>query len=1645
MLLLAMAVSTAAIGAKKVHTLGDSTMAPYDESATVTRGWGMYFGQFLTDGWTSVNYAKGGRDSRGGYNELWQTAKKNVEAGDYVLIQFAHNDEKIGGADREEVYNYYISKGMTTEAAALDTRGTTPSTTYKQWLGKIVDEVKAKGATPVLVAPVCRSYFGSDGKIKRNGRHDLGDSFTKLTDSGLTTGNKVAANDHTMDYVYHMQRLAEEKSVSFVDLTTATAELYESYGDTKCHEQLFDGQGSTHFNTTGALLVARLCAQLMKEQDILSDHIVVPTDLSVSPETADMGEAYKGQTLTKELTLNGFGLSPADGAITITATDGVELSLDKKTWAPTTSVNYKNGTLVQSFFARVVLTGAGLFSGKVTVAQGTKTIEVPVTAKAVELGGGAPFKAFWPLLADAACTVEGPVTALDEQWSNMVVKNYAALKADGTTWPEGATTDSNRKTQRNVIVGESWTKAEDDDPERYISFGVEAPKDQTLKINNISMFIGGAGGSGMMCHVYYSTDHFQTRTTIFAPTSMAGNTMYEVKAQPVISLESGQQLEVRVYPWYNSDATGKTICLADVCISGQAEGGAGLENEPVTISFPFHEGGKGQTATYGPDEKMAAYFKSSYVELGSSLTYKGVGSVRKQTLVQPAQQDGSANEGNGVNFYFTPKRGMVFTPTKVSFNTSRYGTDGGKVDASWVASDGTVTTIKSGIVPNRNNKTPDVTEVSEPVAGANGSDGLCGLRLNLYSLGNTKQVGFGDIMIEGTLIGAPVEVKQCKLSVALDNEAAGSLTVTPLSTVFDQGDEVTLSVVENFGYHFAGWADATGTIVSTENPYQFTISEDTRLTATFNKANTYALSLTLTGGARDNLVTVTPAGTFVDGRRMYEEGTEVKLTAINNRILTFTGWEDNTTAAERTIKMDSEKDVTANFSATDYIVGWDLYYDNPTSERAADYKADSENGGLLSLRKADGTTNSWLRRGVENGQENGKYAARIWKQLSEEWYFEISFSSKGYQNLVISSCIGDDYNTYSVNNVEYSIDGTSFTKIGTFNPPARGWDGPKEFALPADANEQQRVWIRWMPDRTSEKVGVASDYDGTSIAEIFVLADAGSLAEEQATLVSSNPENKATGVSRNGSIILNFDKKIKAGTGKATLNGEELEPIISGKSAIFRYSGLSYNTSYTFSMPEGVLTSRSGNAVAPAAISFTTMERQQPELRLYDAVVAKDGSGDYASLQGAIDAAPEGRAKPWLIFVKNGEYNEHIDIPAKKPYLHIIGQERDKTIIADNRLCGGDNAYRVDPGATVVVKGDDTFFENITLENSYGHEKQAGPQALALNTVADRIALNNVALLSYQDTWITTSTQKNRHYIKNSLIEGAVDFIYNGGDVYLDGDTLEINRPSGGYIVAPNHTADSKWGYVFQNNVIRPGKDYTTGRTLNVTDVWLGRPWHGSPKTVFINTQTFVPLPAKGWYNTMGGLPELWADYNTVDANGNPLDLSQRETYYYYTDSNTGQKVEKHNVKNFLTDEEAAQYTIKNVCGGNDGWQPDLLCEACDAPVVKAEGSRLTWNVVPYAICYVVTKNGEVAGFTKETSFDGYTSTDKWQVQAVNENGGLSVKATVGADTRVGSVQSTAASVSAVYTVSGRQVHGFQHGLNIVRMSDGNVRKVMQN
>ena len=503
---------------------------------------------------------------------------------------------------------------------------------------------------------------------------------------------------------------------------------------------------------------------------------------------------------------------------------------------------------------------------------------------------------------------------------------------------------------------------------------------------------------------------------------------------------------------------------------------------------------------------------------------------------------------------------------------------------------------------------------------------------------------------------------------------------------------------------------------------------------------------------------------------------------------------------------------------------------------------------------------------------------------------------------------------------------------------------------------------------------------------------------------------------------------------QATLNCETLKPTVSGKTVVYQYSGLKYSTKYTFKLPAGMILDRSGNAFEGTEINFTTMERKQPEARVYDAVVAQDGTGDYTTVQAAIDAAPANRVKPWLIFIKEGTYKEHVDLPASKPYLYFIGQDRTKVFISDDKLSGGDNALSVDKGATFVAHAANLYFEGLSFVNSYGVEKNDGPQALALNTENDRIAFNKVGMYSYQDTWITTSKSNYRHYVKDSFIEGAVDFIYNSGNVYFDNDTLNIVRKSGGYIVAPSHQKDVKWGYVFMNNVI------TAPGVPTETDVWLGRPWHNFPKTVFINTKAEVTIPAKGWYETMGGLPVLWADYNTMDINGNPVDLSHRQDTYWYKDA-SGNRVEG-KAKNYLTDEEAAQYTVKNVMSGDDNWQPELLTEACAAPEPVVKDGKITWNAVPYAICYVITKNGKVEGFTTATSCE-YVEGNTYEIQAANEFGGLSLAAKAKTPSAVnGIVADKEFKAEAIYSVDGVRRTNIEKGMNILKGSKS-AKKVM--
>lgn len=595
-----MLVSTSMM-AIKVHTIGDSTMATYSESTTVTRGWGQMFQQFFTDAVTVNNRAKSGASSKSFYEEAayWESVKKQIQPGDYVLIQFAHNDEKNDGMDGDEVKAYYESIGDQAKADATDYRGTTASGTYKEYLRKYVEETRALGATPVLVGAICRKYF-TGSTIRRNGRHDLGDDFSLLTASGIKEGNKVGEDDHTYDYPYQMRLVADEMGVSYIDLTTATKELYESYGDAKANELLFDGDGSTHTSAMGATLIARLCAQLLQKQGILTEYINLTSDLSVNPSKADLGEAYKGQTIVKEFQISGFDLQPAEGSVTITASKGLQVSADGESYSGSISMSYKEGNMIGTFYARCEFAEEGPINEEITVTSGDKTITIPVTGTSIVLEGGVPVQAYWRLEKDDECEVTGPMNTLGQLYSGMTLQKYSAPNAN-TTWPEWTGFDASRKTQRNVIEGESWPAGEIDEVStRYIEFAVQPAKGTTLKVDSMSMFVCGCGGNGMCCKIYYSKEeNFANPVNIFEMKNMPANNMQYVCAMPVLSVNEGETLRIRIYPWYNNAATGKTICLSDVTVHGIAvDSTTGISSELTQDVAPV------RTIYYGTDGTM---------------------------------------------------------------------------------------------------------------------------------------------------------------------------------------------------------------------------------------------------------------------------------------------------------------------------------------------------------------------------------------------------------------------------------------------------------------------------------------------------------------------------------------------------------------------------------------------------------------------------------------------------------------------------------------------------------------------------------------------------------------------------------------------------------------------------------------------------------------------------------------------------------------------------------------------------------------------------------------------------------------------------------------------------------------------------------
>ena len=291
-------------------------------------------------------------------------------------------------------------------------------------------------------------------------------------------------------------------------------------------------------------------------------------------------------------------------------------------------------------------------------------------------------------------------------------------------------------------------------------------------------------------------------------------------------------------------------------------------------------------------------------------------------------------------------------------------------------------------------------------------------------------------------------------------------------------------------------------------------------------------------------------------------------------------------------------------------------------------------------------------------------------------------------------------------------------------------------------------------------------------------------------------------------------------------------------------------------------------------------------------VVALDGTGNYTSLQAALDAVPSGNTVPIKIIIKKGTYREKVIVDARKNFVNLIGEDRDSTIITFNNHAGtklpnGDtlNTWTC---ASFFVYADDFHAENIAFDNNAGFT--AG-QAVALRVEGNRAAFYNCKMTGFQDV-LFLSGSGVKHFFKDCYIEGTTDFIFGAATAVFQ--NCHIHSKKNSHVTAASTNSIIPYGFVFFN--------CTLTADSSVNKVSLGRPWSPTASVTYINCwmdKHIVPEGWNNWKNPANEATARFAEYKSFGPGANS------ETRFKWTKQ--------------LTDEEAARFTTENIFGK---WKP---------------------------------------------------------------------------------------------------------------------------
>ena len=795
-----------------------------------------------------------------------------------------------------------------------------------------------------------------------------------------------------------------------------------------------------------------------------------------------------------------------------------------------------------------------------------------------------------------------------------------------------------------------------------------------------------------------------------------------------------------------------------------------------------------------------------------------------------------------------------------------------------------------------------------------------------------------------------------------------------------------------------------------------------------SNSDNYSLAVYTNTKVRPDLIEIFPNGTIENGFRTYPKGTLVTITANSDAISTFNNWSDGDTSNTKQVSIQNDMELTANYSQINYVVAWDLY-SNGNKDRSADYYSSNENkSSSLQLLHKNGTSTSFLLYAA-NSKLFGKNAASIQKSKSAagEYFFQVCFNTKKYENIRIKANMLGLKTYYLSQNVEYSLDGNSFYKVGSFNIEKDSVWYEGIFSLPDDANQCDSVWVRFKADNNSTLI--QNGYSlGTSISDIIVLGNIHNDGNPP-TYLGSAPSPDENNILPFGKIILSFNEKIKLKEGIcALLDNEELKDAsIFGNSIQFPYSDLSYNSQHTFKLPANSVIDETNNVFAePIEFSFQTIDREKVQKKTFDFIVGANGNFKDALLAAQAQIPGE----RFYIFFPNGEYNigeltgdDNQMTSISTPNISLIGESPGGVVLYNKAI-----QESISSTATLYFKSSasNMYMQDITLLNRMDYRTgELKGRAAALMDKGKKNIYKNVKLLSNQDTYYSGN---DRSYFETCDIHGTTDFICGGGDIFFNKCLIYLEEKSGPVIAAP--ASNGKWGYVFMDCTI-------DGFPITNKAYRLGRPWSNSPKCVYINTIMKKFPEDGGWGNPMNVVPAVFAEYNSMTAGGTPVDLSSRRTSYTKNDQTV-------TLNPVLSDDEAVKYTVRNVLSGSDNWKPQLFTAQIPAPVVFKEGNTLFWNDHDYALCWAIFKNGAFETFTHENNFtipNEIEDEASYSICAVNEMGGLGKRSdSFSVYTSISHENATLKIVEKLYySIDGRQLKAPRKGMNLIvtRFSNG--------